>query len=319
MSQFIIRPFAPEDSNTWDAFCESSPMGTFLHTRNFLSYHGDRFQDQSLLIEDARNGIVGVFPAAREPTDPMTVSSHPGITYGGMVHRGELRGESMIRGLRLVADHFASAGYRKLRYKAVPHIYQCKPSQDDLYALFRLGAMRSRCELSCTIDLSATRSTSGRRRRGQSKARRAGVKVEIGSARFEDFWQVLSDNLLSRHGTAPVHSLDEILLLHRRFPDAIHLATGLLDGHVVAGVMLFDSAMVSHAQYIASSEEGRSLSALDLVFEDCIERAAILGKRYFDFGISNTDGGLSLNSGLHSYKCEFGGGGTVHELYEVAL
>jgi hypothetical protein len=287
--------------------------------RNFLSYHGDRFQDQSLLIEDERNGIVGVFPAAREPNDSITVTSHPGITYGGMVHQGELRGESMIDALRLVADYFASAGYRRLRYKAIPHIYQSKPSQDDLYALFRLGATRSRCELSCTIDLSATRSTSGRRRRGQSKARRAGVKVEIGSARFEDFWQVLSDNLLSRHGAAPVHSLDEILLLHRRFPAAIHLAAGLLDGQVIAGVILFDGATVSHGQYIAASEQGRSLSALDLVFEDCIERAAILGKRYFDFGISNTDSGRSLNSGLYSYKCEFGGGGTVHEFYEIAL
>ena len=40
-----------------------------------------------------------------------------------------------------------------------------------------------------------------------------------------DFWRILELNLARRHGASPVHSLEEIQLLHDRFPDEI-----LLDG-----------------------------------------------------------------------------------------
>jgi hypothetical protein len=44
-----------------------------------------------------------------------------------------------------------------------------------------------------------------------------------------------------------------------------------------------------------------------------------LGARYFDFGVSNEQGGQILNEGLYRFKMSFGAGGVVHEFYEVAL
>ncbi len=62
-------------------------MATFLHTRRFLAYHQDRFKDVSLLLANDK-GIVGLFPAALDPAEARTVVSHPGITYGGLLHSG---------------------------------------------------------------------------------------------------------------------------------------------------------------------------------------------------------------------------------------
>ena len=41
------------------------------------------------------------------------------------------------------------------------------------------------------------------------------------------------------------------------------------------------------------------------------------GRRYFDFGISNEDGGRYLNRGLAAQKEGFGGRAVVHDFYEV--
>ena len=49
-----IRAFDDRDAEAWDALVAAAPGATFLHSRRFLSYHGNRFQDASLVIE--RNG-----------------------------------------------------------------------------------------------------------------------------------------------------------------------------------------------------------------------------------------------------------------------
>ena len=86
---------------------------------------------------------------------------------------------------------------------------------------------------------------------------------------------------------------------------------------MVAGVVLFTSPRVVHAQYIAAEEAGRATGALDAVFEHCLTAAAAAGARYFDFGISTVSEGRELNAGLYRFKTEFGGGGVVHQFFEV--
>lgn len=313
-----LRSFEPSDAEEWDTFCEATHQATFLHTRRFLGYHGDRFQDQSLILEEDGRWV-GLFPAALHPNDALCVVSHPGITYGGLLHSGGLRGEQMIMALSAIQRHYAALGYAKLNYKVVPSFYHQAPTQDDLYALFRLGASRTRCDLSSTIDLLRRLRVSERRRRSLKKALKMGVQVCEGQEYLPALWQVVADNLARKHETSPVHSLAEMSLLIDRFPENIRCVCGLLNDVVVAGVLLFSTPLVDHAQYIASSESGYETSALDAVFEHCIVSATTVGKRWFDFGISTENAGMLLNDSLYRFKSEFGGGGFVHEFYELDL
>ncbi|PYE22841.1 GNAT family N-acetyltransferase [Paraburkholderia silvatlantica] len=312
------RYFHPDVAEQWDEFCAGCYGATFLHTRRFLSYHGDRFADFSILLEDDGK-LLGVIPAARHPGQRDVVVSHPGSTYGGILHQGRLRGSAMLNGLELAASLWHSSGFTRLHYKAVPHIYQSAPAQDDLYALFRAGALRYRCDLSSCIDLQHRLAVSDRRRRGGKKARIAGVEVVAGGHHLGALWKVLADNLHRKHGARPVHTFDEITLLAQRFRDCIHVITAIIDGKVEAGIVLFLSNMVAHAQYIASSEKGHKINALDLVFEAAVEQSKLAGKRFFDFGISTEDEGNTLNEGLNRFKNEFGASGVVHEFYEMTL
>ena len=313
-----VRPYCTIDADVWDEFCTGALQATLLHTRRFLSYHGDRFVDCSLIIED-EGKCVGLFPAALSPSDTGCVISHPGITYGGILHQGTLRGERMVEALTEIRSHFRTRGLDKLTYKAVPTFYHRAPAQDDLYALFRLGAARTRCDLSSTIDLRHRLPVSERRRRSLKKAVKAGVEVVEGSEYLPHLWEVLAENLAIKHGAKPAHSLDEIVLLVDRFPNHIRCICARQADKVVAGVLLFITQSAYHAQYIASSEIGYEVSALDLVFAHTIEVAENQGRRWFDFGISNEHQGMVLNDSLYRFKSEFGGGGTVHEFYDLKL
>lgn len=312
-----IVPFVQADAPQWDEFCASAINASFLYTRRFLSYHGGRFLDLSLmLLEDGK--LVGVLPAAQSPSNEAQVVSHPGITYGGIVHGGKLVGMKMLAALSAVCDWYSEQGYSSLLYKVLPHIYARAPAQDDMYALFRLGAARVRCDLSCTIDLSARLERSQRRKRSFKKAA-AVATVSDDPQLLVSLWQVLEENLARKHGARPVHTLAELTLLRELFPEHVSVSCALINGHVEAGVVFFNSPTVWHAQYIAASTRAYELAALDVVFESAIQRAAQAGARYFDFGTSNEDAGWILNDGLYRFKSEFGAAGVSHEFFELQL
>lgn len=312
-----VFAFRPEHSEAWDEFCLASVNATFLHSRRFLSYHGDRFEDLSLLVfEGAR--LLALLPAARSPADSSLVVSHPGSTYGGFIHDGQLLGMRSVDALGAVMRYYRDLGLTRIIYKVIPYIYSRVPAQDDLYALFRLGARRVRCDLASAIDLQARLPITQRRRRALRKAK-SFIKLSSDPKYFDAFWAVLEDNLARKHGARPVHDMAEIGELMRRFPGEIVLRSALAEGVVVGGVVLFLTKRVWHAQYIASNESGYELSALDAVFDSAIAEADAVGARYFDFGSSNEEDGTILNSGLYSFKSEFGGGGVSHEFYELDL
>lgn len=313
---FILDSYTDDMAEEWDKFCKGSYMSTMLHERNFLSYHGSKFSEQSIMIRK-KNKLVGVFPAACGIDDDTIVVSHPGATYGGIIHQGELSGINMLHALELLTQFYSQKGFKSLIYKVIPNFYHSAPAQDDLYALFRLGGQRIRCDLSATIDLSYRLSVSKRRVRSLKKSISSGVKVSDNQQHIKGLWHVLSENLSQKHDAKPVHNLNEILLLKERYPDNIKVVVGLIKQKVVSGIVLFNSKTTCHAQYIASSSDGYKVSALDTVFEYAINWAGNNGFRYFDFGISNEDSGMILNEGLFKFKSEFGAGSTVHEFYEL--
>lgn len=305
-----VTKFNQNLSEDWDNFCERSWNGTFQQTRKFLNYHLDRFCDTSFIFH-LDNKIVGVMPLAENPLNPSEVLSHPGSSFGGLIRTGEFRGENVTQAYSLLQNILREEGYSRLTVKHVPYIYHKQPCQDEEYSLWKLGATISQARLSSTIDLKNSYSPSSRRKRGRKLASQH-IQVVIGNEFLPQLWDVVINNLSSRHGVSPVHTLFEFKQLVELFPSQIQTFVALHKEEVIAGVTVFKSSNVWHAQYIASNDLGREYCALDLVFHNIIENAQNESVHYFDFGISNEDEGKTLNSGLYNYKSEFGGGGTIH-------
>lgn len=307
-----IRRYDADLAAAWNAFNRRARNGCFMFDRGFMDYHADRFADASLVALE--NGApVALLPLNRTAAEAW---SHQGLTFGGLIV-DDLGTAQVLSLLDACANHLRAEGVAQLTYKALPAIYPRAPAQEDLYWLFRREAALIRRDVSIAIDYRARGPVSGRRTRGARKAAKAGLAF----ARSQDwpaFWRLLEGVLADRHAAAPVHSLDEIRLLAGRFPEEIALFTAAAGGEVQAGVVMFRSAQVAHAQYIAVGEAGRETGALDGLFEHLIGLHSA-SHRYFDFGISNTDQGRLLNEGLARQKEEFGGSAVVHDFYRVAL
>jgi GNAT acetyltransferase-like protein len=309
-----IDRYTARDRERWNEFVRSSRNGTFLLDRDYMEYHAGRFDDHSLLASDDGGKLVALLPA--HVSDARLIS-HGGLTYGGFVIDGRMTASMMLELFGAATDEMRRIGLQTLVYKSIPHIYHCSPAEEDQYALFRAGARLTRRDQLAVIDYRAPQTRQERRQRSVKKGAKAGLVVRE-TEDFAAFWAILSANLASRHGVQPVHSVDEMLLLRSRFPSRIRLFAAYDGAEMRAGVVVYLSDFVCHAQYIGASDEGRSQGALDLLFDDLIGRFAAVS-RYFDFGTSTERGGLFLNAGLAEFKEGFGARTVVHDHYEVDL
>lgn len=311
--QIVIRPYDPALRQLWDDFVDDSKNGTFLFRRGYMDYHADRFADASLMLFQG-DQLAALLPASR---DGETVTSHGGLTYGGFVSGERMTLPAMLEIFQAALEHMRGQGVRSLRYKTVPHIYHRLPAEEDRYALFRYGARCYRCDTLSVIEMTAPGPMQARRRRAVRSAQKQGVAVCENDS-FAGFWPVLAERLGERHGAKPVHTLDEITLLKSRFPDSIRLFEATQGGHVLAGVVIYDSGTVAHVQYSVAAPEGLAAGALDAIFAELIG-ITFAQRRWFDFGISNEDDGRLLNEGLVAFKEGFGARTVTHEFYELEL
>lgn len=306
-----VRRYRSEDRSAWDAFVRASRNGVFLFERGYMDYHADRFADASLVVEDGGRWLA-VLPAHRSGDAWL---SHGGLTFGGLVMHARSGASDVLAAFDALLHELREHGASTLAYKPVPHLYHRQPSEDDLYALHRLGARTARVELSTTIDLARRPPLAKRRLRALSKARRAGIEVRR-SDDYAEFWALLEGVLAERHDAVPTHTLAEMRRLAAGC-DRIALHGAYAGGELLAGALAYAFDDVVHTQYLAASPAGRETGALDAVLARLIDGAAEQGQRWFNFGASTCERGL--NAGLAAQKEMFGGRSTVLQTLELSL
>jgi hypothetical protein len=307
-----IIPYKAEFKTAWDDFTSRSKNATFLFHRDYMDYHAQRFDDCSVLIVDDQE-IVALFPASFRD---QIVSSHGGLTYGGILADSRMTAKRMMDVLALLKDHYRSLGMTRLVYKVVPSIYAQIPSAEDLYALYRADAVLLKREISSAIVLPERLPFAKGKKYNVSKARNAGLTVRE-MADYAPFW-TLETEVLKRHNAAPVHSLEEISLLAGRFPHNIRLFGAFEGEDLLAGTVIYQNRRTAHTQYMAASDRGRNCGALDAVIAHLLDDV-YKDFLYFDFGISTEEGGRVLNEGLIAQKEMFGGRAVMYETYGLDL
>lgn len=309
---FTVRKYHSSDKILWNEFVANSKNATFLYDRDFMDYHSHRFKDFSLLVFKNDN-LQAVLPGNVVED---TVYSHQGLSYGGLVLKKTVTFEETAKIFLKILQFLAGENIEKLELKLLPEFYHLLPSNEIDQLLFLLNARLIRTDVSSTIFYEEQLEiTSSNRLRGIKRGIKNDLKVRE-EAEFQIFWnKVLEPNLLEVHNKKPVHSVEEIELLHSRFPGNIRQFNVYLKDEILAGVTIFETETTAHAQYISANEEGRKLGALDFLFDYLIRYFEY--KRYFDFGISTERGGRKINKGLLNWKESFGGRSYVHRFYEI--
>lgn len=299
----------------WDHFVKNESVnGNIFHEQKFLSYHGDRFEDCSILItEGTKDKILALMPAAlkRDGTQKGIVS-HPGSTYGGVIFKKGIRTGTLKEVLDLLIKHYHDeygADYIKM---ILPEEFHTGASFEQLtYLLWHRGFQIETKEIGCVKYLKDEsyenfRDTTKQYIRSR-KDERLGIQHRIAAEDTEicGCYKLIENNLQNRHGKKLTHSLDELLQLKRLYGDRITLFYSVHNNKVVASVVVFElTDKVVHDFYIAQDYAYTTLNPLIGLFNYIFTFYREKGYDFFNFGISSR--GKWIKWGILEFKEQFG-------------
>ena len=306
--------YTADKATEWDAFVKSAKNPLFMHHRNYMDYHSDRFCDHSLMFYE-EDKLMALLPA-NEKED--VLYSHGGLTYGGIILGYDAKQHTVMDCFETLRQYMKDNGFKKLIYKAIPHVYHLQPAEEDLFAIKYYGGTLTEVSASTVIDLKAPIKMPKGRKAQISRAKREGVKVVCTGEKkdYEAFLELENEVLETRHNRHAVHTADELYMLHERFDENIKLYAAMYEGKLIAGTVVFIYDSVVHTQYMAADEEARRIGALDLCIATIMEEYAD-NLKWLDFGISTEDGGTYLNEGLIAQKEGFGGRTNIYGIWEL--
>ncbi len=312
LANYSVKKYTPQYKTSWNDFVRAAKNSTFLFQRDFMDYHSDRFEDNSLIV--FKNGkVVGLLPAN---VSEKTLYSHQGLTYGGLVLNEKIKLREVAEIFQNLLQFLNENGIEKLQLKLLPKIYNTLPSDEMDYLLFISEARLLRTDILSVIDNQKPLKIASNRLEGVKKAQKNNLSIEEVND-FEPFWnKILIPNLTLRHDAMPVHSVEEIMQLAKDFPKNILQFNVFKDAEIVGGATIFETELVAHVQYISANEEKQQLGTLDFLFEFLINER-FKNKRFFDFGTSNENQGRNINEGLLYWKECFGARSISQHFYEV--
>lgn len=311
---FEIRRYTSLDKVLWDKYVARSRNATFLFFRDYMDYHSDRFHDHSLLFFSGRH-LYAVLPA-HEQDD--TFYSHFGLTYGGLLIDDAVTTADVLHLFDDLNTYLRQQGFRRVLYRAIPWIFSRQASEEDLYAMFWRCQARMQQRMSGSVVFMQEHQLWRKdHRRRLRQAQEHQVRVERGGC-LAEFWPLLTDNLMQRFQSRPVHTLDEIQLLQSRFPDNIIQYNAYVGSELVGGITFYVMGHVLHGQYSGTNDLGKKCGAMEAIYDQVMYHD-FTHMRYLSFGTSNEEGGLILNEGLIAHKEGYGGHTVCFDTYEWTL
>ena len=226
--------------------------------------------------------MCGVFPITVDVKNGIA-SSHNGLTYGGLVILPNTEYDQVSEMLNKSLGFLRRNGITEFYYKPIPYIYHKYPSQEDLYWLYVNGSNLYSRSISSVIDLNNSIPFSALRLRKIKKAMESnGLELSVCDASenpqlWKSYWKLLCNILSERHNTSPVHTYEEISYLqHKNSRDIkLYIIFDKYKQEILAGVVAYETDLVMHCQYIASSDVGFKFNALDFLFNWGIKLIAI--------------------------------------------
>ena len=320
---FKIKRYNNSHKTQWNQFVYSGNNGTIFHLRTFINYHPKaRFTDHSLLIKK-KGKLFSVLPAAEIKIDQKAyLVSHPGTTVGSFVVPENLSIADAIQLAKDLVYYAREKDFFGIRITLPPNLYQDRVSNYMDFAFFNQGFDYLKREVTSILFLENSIDKTLEKfrpshKRGVKKAQQKGVQVRR-TDDFDCFYKILKNNLNIRHGVNPTHTLKELKLLNKLFPEEISLFAAYLDKIMIAGVVNFRiNENIVLAFYISHSKEYSDFRSLNLLFATVFDWAIKSKFKIYDFGIFTVNG--EPNMGLGRFKENFGSSGVFRDTIELVI
>lgn len=293
----VVR-YNKEYKEVWDDIVKHSYIDSFIIQRDFIEYHGNRFEDYSLLIFDKKN-LSAIFPANKIDH---TVCSHQGITYGGLFTKKQISYNRRLIYFNAINMYLRKHGIHKVILKTPPFFYSSNLEQPYVPIMHHNQVTPIHCDAGSFIFTKEYNFP----RKCVKKSKLELYQGEY-SNDFKSFWEILKINLSDKYNAKPIHSLEEILHLNALFPKNIklYLLRNIINSKIEAGTVLFYSNKTVKVQYFATTKNGRYNRVSDILYYHIIKKH-LKSKDFIDFGTSMDKDLGRVSKKLISTKEKFG-------------
>jgi hypothetical protein len=301
VKNYIVKRYNSEYFTLWNDFISTAKNATFLFHRDYMEYHSDRFEDYSLLVFDGGK-LVSIIPANRIEN---SIFSHQGLTYGGFVFDDNLNIIEMNTIISKVVIYLKENRFGEFLIKEMVSIYAAQYFNEIRLMLLEKEAKLSAAKMNLAIDFESEFKISKSKLKHYRRLQSIGLEIREEDS-LDNFWdKVLIPRLAQRFNSKPVHTLEEITFLKRKFPDNIFQYNVYLENEILAGITIFKTDKVIKSQYGAITKSGEKFRALDFLYINLINKFKTQ-YAYFDMGTVDDDSELGYNIGLLNQKKELG-------------
>lgn len=309
----IIEEYSNKFYNSWNNFVENSRQGTFLLKRDFMEYHSDRYNDNSLIFLDDDKKIVALLPANLKND---LLISHEGLSYGGLIYGNKQKTCDILKCFEVLIAYLKHKNIKKFIYKRIPQIYHKIPSDEDLYSLFSINATLYRRDIGYVIDNENIIKISRNKKTRYRKNFNDDYEIKITSD-YNLFYEIGTE-ALARFNVKPVHNSLEIEKLISTFKNNIKLYGVYFKNEMHAVCLVFETSKVLHVQSMYANKFAKKNNFIDFMYLWLIDNFSKKFK-YISFGISTENNGKTLNEGLAKQKESFGSRAICYDFYELNL
>lgn len=314
-----VIPYSQDDVVRWDTFVQKSMNGTLFHERRFLSYHPEgRFTEHSLTLSDNTSWLALLPAALVQTTSGLTLTSHPGASFGGFIYP-HITLQKVCLWVESLVQYAKHAGLKAIRMTLPPAVYARQVSDYQEFALLQMGFCYDKRELTAVVPLldKQTERWKPEARTALRKAEKSRVSI-VESEDMESFYHLLWNNLQHRHGVKPTHTLEELQRLRTLYPQRIALHSAYLDKTMIAGVVSFvASTTTALGFYIADDKHYQNFRPLNLLFSRIFDWAYQKQLCWYDFGTFTLN--MTPNAGLARFKESFGAQGLFRSTLKLEL
>ncbi len=309
MKEVYVQPYSAAFKTAWDDFVSQAEVHSILFYRDFMEYHSERFEDNSLMVFQNKK-LIAILPANID--NERTVYSHQGLSYGGLIFKPYTYFDTRVFAFQALLDYLSNQGIELLHLKAIPSAYTYDASEKIIFHWLR--SKTSRIDIYSYLPKGTYTNPNKDRNKYLKKVARDELEVRKHDD-YATFWHnLLEPNLSKRFDVSPVHTCAEIQLLAKKFPKQIQLFGAFQKGLFRAGILLFVHKHVAHAQYIAG-DDNRSDGSLDYLIDTVIKE--FIGNYNFSFGSSSEAQGAYINNGLLYWKESFRAVNDVQPFYLI--
>lgn len=324
MSISIIK-YTSSFENDWDEFIQNSVNGNFLHKRSFYNSNPkNHLDDYSFLFFKNQKPIAVIPGILTNINSLLTYSSHLRSTYGGFIVNESVGIVEALEIVELFLTELSKLQVKEVIVRNPFRIFYQRISDEIEYSLWYHGFEVSSREAEVYIDLQMPLDQVRKRYDNGTKynVKKANKLIQTriaGTQELSEFWNILEENLLAKHGKKPVHSYTQMLRLMENTENNILFFAAYFNNQLVGGSIVFKiNSTALHAQYIGQDINYQEYRPINSLLDSIIEYGHKNNFRFFNLGTAN-EGGKVVNTGLFHFKESFGGRSVLRETHSKKL